>query len=249
MLWAHTIGLAAIGIAAPFIADSWSWRDLLLGALAGLVGLVGLLLLYQGLSRGPMAVVAPLSAITSALVPVVANVGSDDALNARTGIGLAVGLAAVAAISWEGNLDPDGPAVTPRVILEAIVAGSCFGSLVLLYEFTDEAAAPWPVVSGRVVTVGLLLAIALIRRHQIVLRSDRAPATAAGLGDTFANMTLLIATTTATSGAELSAVAVLAAFFPAATVLWARLLLQEPLGRMRLFGLALGLVAIALLTV
>ncbi|WP_166383149.1 hypothetical protein [Catellatospora methionotrophica] len=47
-----------LGVSAP------GW-----GALAGIAGLFGIVLLYQGLASGAMAVVAPVTAVTSALVP------------------------------------------------------------------------------------------------------------------------------------------------------------------------------------
>jgi len=248
MLWAHGLGLIAIGALAPFLADVVTWRDLLLGAAAGVVGLVGLLLLYTGLSRGPMAVVAPLSALTAALVPVMWGLGSSDPLSGTTTIGLVVGLAAVVAISWEGNLDPNGPAITGRVIGEAVIAGACFGSIVLLYDAAAEGSAPWPIVSGRVVTTVLLLFFALAMRRPVTPGSSLRLAALAGIGDTFANVTLLLATSAAVGSSELSVVAVVTAFFPAATVLWARVLLHERLGRVRIGGLGLGLAAIAFMT-
>ena len=248
MLWAHGLGLLAIAAVAPFLAESVSLRDLALGALAGIVGLVGLLLLYQGLSRGPMAVVAPLSALMAALVPVLWGFTSDDPLSGMTLLGLIVGLGAVVTISWEGNLDPDGPPITPRVIAEAMIAGCCFGSIVLLYDATDGDAAPWPIVSGRVVTVALLLAFALVSNKGVRPGASIGFAAVAGLGDTFANVTLLLATNEAVTSSELSVVAVIAAFFPAGTVIWARFFLHERLGPVRLAGLGLGLVAIALMT-
>jgi drug/metabolite transporter (DMT)-like permease len=70
----------------------------------------------------------------------------------------------------------------------------------------------------------------------------------AGIGDTFANVTLLLAASAAVGSSELSVVAVLSAFFPAATVVWARFMLHERLGPIRIGGLSLGLVAIALMT-
>lgn len=248
MLWAHGVGLVAIAIAAPFLADSFTIRDLVIGACAGLVGLAGLLLLYQGLSRGPMAVVAPLSALTAALVPVVWGLRSGNTLSGTTLVGLVVGLAAVVTISWEGNPSGLGRVVTRRVIGEAIVAGACFGSIVLLYDQASEGSSPWPIVSGRVVTTLLLLGLALAQRKPITPGASLGFAVVAGLGDTFANMTLLIATSEAVGASELSVVAVVSAFFPAATVLWARFTLHEPLGPVRLCGLALGLLAVALMT-
>ena len=248
MLWAHGIGLIAIGSLAPFLANTLTWRDLALGACSGVVGLVGLLLLYTGLSRGPMAVVAPLSAVTAALVPVLWGLRSDDPLSGTTTIGLLVGLAAVIAISWEGNLDPDGPAITPRAIGEAVIAGACFGSIVLLYDSTSDGSAPWPIVSGRVVTTGLLLMFAMAFRKPVSPGTSLRFAALAGIGDTFANVTLLLAASAAVGSSELSVVAVLTAFFPAATVLWARFMLHEQLGPVRIGGLSLGLAAIALMT-
>ena len=152
------------------------------------------------------------------------------------------------AISWEGNLDPDGPPITPRVVAEAVIAGSCFGSSVLLYDATSEGAAPWPIVSGRVVTVALLLGFALATRRAVTPGPSLRFAAVAGLGDTFANVTLLLATSAATTTSELSVVAVITAFFPAGTVIWARFWLHEPFGPVRVAGLGLGLAAITLMT-
>ena len=44
--------------------------DLGWGALAGLCGMVGLVLFYQALATGTMSVVAPVTAVISAVVPV-----------------------------------------------------------------------------------------------------------------------------------------------------------------------------------
>ena len=65
----HTIGLVLITVGAIVIADEFLLGDLAWGALAGIAGFIGLALLYRGLARGPMGVVAPLTAITSAAVP------------------------------------------------------------------------------------------------------------------------------------------------------------------------------------
>lgn len=262
MLWAHSLGLVTIAIIAPLLAETIDGGDLVLGAAAGVVGLVGLLLLYSGLSHGPMAVVAPLSALTAALVPVLWGLRSDDPLSGATTIGLVIGLVAVVAISWEGNLASGGPPVTAQTIGSAVIAGMCFGSIVLIYDATSGTSAPWPIVSGRVVTVVLLLLFAVFgpsrrTRNRVPLdrfshgsrRSVVGFAAIAGLGDTFANVTLLLATNEAVGSGELSVVAVVTALFPAATVVWARLMLDEPLGRVRIGGLILALAAVSMMTI
>ena len=66
---------------------------------------------------------------------------------------------------------------------------------------------------------------------------------AGGLCDTFANVTFLFAL----EYGSLAPVAVLSSLYPAATVLWARLLLGEKLDRRRIIGLAAALVAVGLI--
>ena len=265
MLWAHGLGLVAIAACAPFLAERIIGRDLIIGVAAGLIGLVGLLLLYESLSRGPMALIAPLSAVTAALVPVLWGLRSNDPLSNTTLIGLLLGLAAVVAISWEGadsinsnGSEPNGSdsnngasessEFDPKVVAAAIVAGTCFGSIVLLYDATDAASAPWPIVSGRAATTLLLIGFALARRQPLAPGASFGFAVVAGLGDTFANVTLLAATSVAVGSSELSVVAVVTAFYPAATVIWARVMLHERLGPIRIAGLCIGMSAVALMT-
>jgi len=247
LLWAHGIGLVGVAAVAPFLADQFLWSDIGWGALAGMIGMVGMLLLYWSLAAGPMAIVAPLSALTAALLPVIWKLPGGDPLSALTIAGLIVGLAAVVAISWEGS-PGDGPSLSPAVVAAAIVAGACFGSIVLFYDATSQDGAPWPVVGGRVVSTATLLAFALVRRQPVSPGPTLKFSAIAGLGDTAANVTLLAATGLAVSSSELSVVAVIASFYPAATVLWARFSLNEQLGPIRLAGLGLGLAAIAFMT-
>ena len=53
------------------IGGEWTSEAIGWGAVAGLAGLVGLVLLYQGLADGPNRLVSPLSAVVAAIVPVV----------------------------------------------------------------------------------------------------------------------------------------------------------------------------------
>src|ERR1700716_2978498 len=71
---ALSLALAAIAVAV-LPGSAYSVRDLAWGAAAGVVGLLGVVLLYRGLAIGPMSVVAPLTAVLSAVVPVVVGPG------------------------------------------------------------------------------------------------------------------------------------------------------------------------------
>src|SRR5262245_23189212 len=93
----NAIGLAGLLLVAPLV-----------GALGGVAGGVGILLLYRALAVGTMSVVAPVTAILAALVPVVVGLldGERPAAIALAGIPLA--LVAIALLSRDP--DAEGPA-------------------------------------------------------------------------------------------------------------------------------------------
>ena len=66
-----SLPLLAIYLVATYVpvtAIGLAW-----GALAGVAGIVGLMLFYRALSAGAMTVVAPVTGVTSAAIPVVAG--------------------------------------------------------------------------------------------------------------------------------------------------------------------------------
>ncbi len=241
LLIVQTTGMTGLAITMPLYGADFVWRDVGIGAAGGLVGLVGLALLYRGLARGPMSVVAPLTALTSALVPVLWGLVDGDRPGVVTSIGIAIGLIAIVVVSMERDRS-DTP-VTARVVVEALLAGASFGSFFSLLSETAEDGAPWPILGARVVSVSLLITVVLVRRVPVKVEHNRLVMVAGGLCDTFANVTFLFAL----EYGSLAPVAVLSSLYPAATVLWARLLLGEKLDRRRIIGLAAALVAVGLI--
>ena len=73
LLWSHLLGLTLLLLATLFVAGDAEAGDLVIGALGGLAGAAGVGLLYKGLAVGQMSVVAPITALLSAAVPVIAG--------------------------------------------------------------------------------------------------------------------------------------------------------------------------------
>src|SRR5215208_3434873 len=63
--------LVVLVLGVPLEGSPVRWEDVGLGALAGGIGVVGILMLYQGLATGAMGMVAPITAVGAAVVPVV----------------------------------------------------------------------------------------------------------------------------------------------------------------------------------
>ena len=241
----HTIGLVLITVGAIVIADEFLLGDLAWGALAGIAGFIGLALLYRGLARGPMGVVAPLTAITSAAVPAGWGLLVDDESLAGTAwVGVVLALLAIGLVSAS---PVEQSSVSLAAILEALLAGVGFGLMFVGLDQTVEASAPWPIVGGRLMTVSAMAVFFIVKRESPLppVRSDiRLPAVA-GFVDTFSNALFLYATLEG----DLAIVAVLSSLYPIATVILARLVLGERLTRLQQSGFVAAMVATTLIAI
>src|SRR3954452_10563683 len=69
-------GLPVLAGCVAIFGGTPSAGGALWGALAGFAGVVGIVLLYRGLSQGAMAVFAPVTAVTGALVPMIVGLAT-----------------------------------------------------------------------------------------------------------------------------------------------------------------------------
>ncbi|MEM9565186.1 MAG: DMT family transporter [Actinomycetota bacterium] len=253
----HVVGGIGVVIASLVLAERFDGSDAVLGVLGGACGMIGVILLYRRLAAGPMSVVAPLTGVTSAVVPAVWGLAGGERLGVLGLVGLLVGLLAVLLVS----LTPDGgrsgdrsQPVTAQVVLESLAAGLGFGTLFIFFDATSGVSSPWPVATARIFTSSLLVATLVVLARlagsparEIVPRRGRVLAliAGAGLADTLANVTFL----TATEEGQLAVVSVLSSLYPISTVLLARVVLSERMTRPQGLGFLCALAATVLLTI
>ena len=239
----HVVGLFLILSVAPFMADTITLRDLGLGGIAGIAGAVGITCLYHSLSRGPMALVAPITAVSNAAVPALWGIYFGDRLSAPQTVGVVLGLAAILLVSRVSGEEPTAGNATPGLIGMALLSGVGFGGFFICMDLTSEATTPWPLVSARVVSAGIALILLTRMRRSPIPRRDEARGAIVGAGvlDMTANLAILIAV----HHGMLSLVVVLGSLYPASTVLLARYVLQERMARTQVVGLVVALAAIA----
>jgi drug/metabolite transporter (DMT)-like permease len=235
--------LAVLLVAVPgrFDAPSIAW-----GAAAGLCGGLALLLFYRSLAVAPMTVVAPLTAVMSAVVPVVGGIGLGERPSPLALLGVLLAVGAVLLVSAEEGRLPGLRTLRGPGVVGALVAGTGFGLLFVLLSRSADDSGFWPLAGARVASVVLLGLVALIGRRGLAPRGA-APGLvlASGIGDTTANLLFVLASRLGL----LSVVGVLLALYPAGTVLLALLVLRERLHRVQLAGLGVaagGVVLIAL---
>ncbi len=244
LLIAQTCALVgAVFYALVFSADL-TGHDLLLGAGAGALNVTALGMLFQGLSTGRMSIVAPVTSVVAASLPVAWGIGGGERPGALALVGVACAVVAAALIARA----PD-EAVAGRLTRElmlAVLAGIGFGLSFILYASTSDDSGFWPVLAARVVAVPLVgVAVLLTRTKVRIAPVDRRCAIGSGALDVSATALLLVAVRQGLA----SLVAPLAALGPAFTVAWARGVLKEPLGRLQLAGLGLALFGLALIAI
>ncbi|MEV0723871.1 EamA family transporter [Micromonospora purpureochromogenes] len=218
--------------------------DLAWGLGAGVAGAAGVMLLYRALAAGMMAVVAPVTAITAAVVPIIAGLLTARWPGALALCGAGLAVLAIALVSL-GEGGARG-AVSTRVIGLALTAGALFGVFFALLGQAGPAAGMWPVLALRFSSIafGVALAVGTGVRLRIGARV-LGWAAAAGLLDSAANALYLAAA----ARGHLSVVAAIAALYPASTVLLALAVDRERLRPVQLAGLGFAAGALVLASV
>lgn len=223
------------------IDGSWTARAIGWGAIGGLAGLVGLVLLYQGLAEGPNRLVSPLSAVVAAIVPVVVGVSLGDRPGTLAIVGLGVAPIAIWLVAG-GDIGLAHGSRRPLAL--GIGAGLGFGAFFTLLAQTPDDAGAVPLLAARATSVTILVVAALVTRPATPAPSVLAVAIVAGALDMTANGFFLWSTL----DGDLAIVGALVSLFPATTVLLAVAFLGERLDRKQTTGLALAITAAAFLS-
>ncbi len=217
------------------------------GAVAGAFGMTGMIVFYRALSGGAMAVVAPVSAVTAAVVPLVIGLLTEKPPGPVALAGAGCAIVAIALVSMAPATE--AAKVNARLVGLALVAGAGFGLFFVFLKRAGDAAAGhaglWPVLAAHAasLTLGGLL---LLRKRATVLVVPRGATLAwvvvAGVLDMTANVLYLVAV----QGGLLSIVAPIASLYPVTTVLLAMLIDRERMRPIQLAGLGLAATALVL---
>jgi drug/metabolite transporter (DMT)-like permease len=253
-------GLPVLAVLVVLFGGDPTTKTFLLGAAAGVVGGLGLSCLYRGLASGRMSVVAPITGVGAAIVPVLWGLLQGERPGTVALFGVALALVAVTLISRSGaavdhreasDAHDENEAGHPQQSLApvlglAVIAGAAFGTVFCLLAETGDGVGFWPLVAGRITSIVFLASANAISGRAFALPEPGALRliAPAGVFDVSANALYLLA---ARQGL-LALVAVLSSLYPVGTVLLARVVLKERLTRHQVGGLglaALGVVCIA----
>ena len=207
--------------------------------MAGIGSGTGGAFLYRGFAAGRMGVVAPVSAVGAALLPVVVAVSTGERPSALVWVGIA---AAVPGI-WLVSQEPDGVEGLAAGLVDGALAGAGFGLLFAAMGQVPEGAGWWPTaVTQAVALVAVAVTATALRASWVPRHSSELWGLVAGLLATTAVVCFLLATQTG----MLTVAAVVTSLYPAFTILLAATVLGERIHGAQGVGLACCGVAVAL---
>jgi drug/metabolite transporter (DMT)-like permease len=242
----QTSSTVCTALAALFVAGSPTGAHFAWGALAGVSGGVGTAFLYRGLSSGRMGVVAPVSAVGSAVVPVVVGALTGERPGSLMWIGIVLALPAI----WLISTVP-APATGDRReslaagLTDGVLAGLGFGGMFAALGQVPDGAGLWPLATVQAFSVlGVVLLATALRTDWLPRSRTSAWAALTGPFGAGAGLAFLLAT----HHGFLTLSGVLAAFYPAVTVLLAVTVLRERIHGVQAAGLARCAVCVVLVS-
>lgn len=206
---------------------------------AGVVGSIGLAALYRALAVGQMGVVAPVSGVLSAGLPVLFTGFFRGLPTTAQIVGFGLAMTSVWMLSR-----PQSPAGGPGGFGLALLSGVGFGGFLVLVAQASRSAWLWPLAVANMTSLATLLLLAVATRQLGRPSSGSLPfAILAGVLDVAGNAFFLLA---AQLG-RLDTAAVLSSLYPASTVLLAWAVLRERVSPLQAAGIVVALAAIALI--
>lgn len=246
-LLAQIAGLAVLIAVLPFLSPaSVAPADLAAGALAGVFGGLGVVAVYQVLSRGPMSIAAPTTALAASAVPILAGLLAGERPGPSAGVGILVAFVAVVMISRERDEVPTPLRASLGRVLPAVGAGSILGLFFVCLHLAGDDAGLFPLLAARMTSVPVL-AILLLSRGTTIPR-DRSllvPVLISGILDMAANVLFLLAS----QQGMLAVVATLTGLYPAATIVLAQARLGERMQPVQFAGLGVAVLAAGMVAV
>ena len=205
----------------------------------GVFGVIGIAALYAGLGRGRMSVVAPVTGVLAAALPVLAGIVLEGIPQAGVlaGIGLALLAVVLVSISTDDGARSSG-------IGFAILAGSGIGAFNIAIAQVSDGLVFGPLTIFRVTQATLVVAAILVWRSPWRLPPRLLPAILLiGLLDMGGNAFYIAAT----QSGQLAIAATLSSLYPVTTAILAAIFLRERVGGTHGVGIVMAAVAIVLI--
>lgn len=237
--------IASLLVGVPILLvgsePSMTTTDIAVSIAGGLLGALGLALLYRGLAIGRMGVVAPIAAVLTATLPVAYGFVIDGIPSVLAVAGIALAITSVVLVSRTPAAAGDD---RPSGLGYALAAGTTFGLFAIAASLLGDGMILAPVILIRVTSVAAIAVFLLLRRGAWRVPRRLWPAL-------FAVGVLDIAATTAylasISIGPLAIAAILASLYPVVTTILATVVLRERMTPSHAIGILAAAAAVVII--
>ncbi len=231
----------ALGLAVVRAETAPTGLDVLWAFAGGVLGVIGITALYRGLAVGRMGIVAPVTGVLAALIPVTAGIVLEGVPDSIVLAGIAIALVAVVLVS---RVADEGGGRAGLGL--AILAGSAIGGFgIAVAQLSDDHVfGPLAIMRG-VAGVGLVVLVLATRSAWRPARGLAPALLLIGIADMAGNGFYILAVQ---SGA-LAVASVISSLYPVTTVILAAVILRERVTGTHLVGIVLAALAITLIGV
>ena len=231
----QAVGVVASLVMVNVLASEWISRDAAIGAASG-VGLgVGLWAYLSGLAVSTAAVVSPLVATMSAVIPFGYALARGAEASPLAIVGAAVAVGGLVMISASGGR----VANVAAGVRWSVVSGLGYGFGLSIIIDATEASGAWPAVAQRVGALAFVLAVALRTKGGLPMLGVRLAGVAAGVFAALSTVWYLLGVQ-----ADPTPAVVTASMFPAVTVVIGRFVFGDVVTRVQAFGVVVVLVGV-----
>ena len=242
-VYSEIVGMVPVLVALYVVHEAFpGWHLLPWMILAGVMGSVGHVVFFTAMARGPIGVIAPIFACSSAgpAVIAVSMLGERPSAMQLGGIGLAIaGVVLVSRHAGDGDVKHAKYGAVPIALIGVAILTVFYVSM----DQISQGSPLWGVTMQRAFGLPLLLlglGIGLRRGTTTAPRGSFLAIAPVGLMDTAA----FVAFAYATSLGNLSVAVVLSSLYPVVTILLARVKLDERLSTVQRAGAALALLGV-----
>jgi drug/metabolite transporter (DMT)-like permease len=209
--------------------------------LAGAGSATGSIFLFRGLARGRMGLVAPISAVGAAALPVLVGVVLGERPTWLVWVGVLAALPGIWLVSRETT---SGPTRTRGALVDGAIAGVGFGVLFIALAQISDDAGVLPLAANQVIGAILTMGTATsLGQPWRPCRGVLGWGSASGVLGASGTLAFMVAT----GATSLGIAGVLASLYPAVTVLLAAGVLGERIGTGQRAGIGICTLAVATL--
>jgi drug/metabolite transporter (DMT)-like permease len=242
VLVGQAAGALVMFSAGLLLPGSPSAPDFAWALLAGVGSATGSIFLFRGLARGRMGLVAPISAVGAAVLPVLVGVVLGERPSGLVWVGVLAALPGIWLVSRGAT--SDRPERTQGALVDGAVAGVGFGVLFIALGQISTDAGLLPLAANQL--IGAMLTIVAATSVRQAWRPGRGVlgwGSASGVLGASGTLAFVVATGTTSLGIA----GVLASLYPAVTVLLAAGVLGERIGTGQRTGIGICTLAVATL--